>query len=49
MWDRGAPVLGEDNDYVYRKVLGLDDEEFERLVDQKIVVDDYLDADMNPV
>ena len=21
VWDRGAPVLGEDNDYVFRKVL----------------------------
>ena len=30
-WDRGAPVLGEDNDYVFRKVLQLDDEEYQRL------------------
>ena len=48
VWERGAPVLGEDNDYVYRKVLGLDDDEYQRLVDAQVIVDDYLDADMNP-
>ena len=47
-WDRGAPALGEDNDYVYRKLLGLDDAEYQQLVDAKVIVDDYLDADMNP-
>jgi crotonobetainyl-CoA:carnitine CoA-transferase CaiB-like acyl-CoA transferase len=47
-WDRGAPVLGEDNDYVFRKLLGLDDDEYQRLVDAKVIVEDYLDADMNP-
>jgi crotonobetainyl-CoA:carnitine CoA-transferase CaiB-like acyl-CoA transferase len=49
VWDRGAPVLGEDNDYVFRKLLQLDDEEYQRLADAKVIVDDYLDADMNPV
>jgi crotonobetainyl-CoA:carnitine CoA-transferase CaiB-like acyl-CoA transferase len=49
VWERGAPVLGEDNDYVFRKVLQLDDEEYQRYVDTKVIVDDYLDADMNPV
>jgi crotonobetainyl-CoA:carnitine CoA-transferase CaiB-like acyl-CoA transferase len=48
-WDRGSPALGEDNDYVFRKVVQLDDEEYQRYVDAKIIVDDYLDADMNPV
>ncbi len=48
-WDRGAPVLGEDNDYVFRKVLQLDDDEYQRLVDAKVIAEDYLDADMNPV
>jgi crotonobetainyl-CoA:carnitine CoA-transferase CaiB-like acyl-CoA transferase len=47
-WWRGSPVLGEDNDYVYKKLLGLDDD-YERLVAAKIIVDDYLDADGNPV
>jgi crotonobetainyl-CoA:carnitine CoA-transferase CaiB-like acyl-CoA transferase len=48
-WDRGAPVLGEDNDYVFRKVLQLDDDEYRRHVDARVIVDDYLDADLNPV
>jgi hypothetical protein len=33
---------------VYRELLGLDDEEYERLVEAKIIVEDYLDRDMNP-
>jgi crotonobetainyl-CoA:carnitine CoA-transferase CaiB-like acyl-CoA transferase len=49
VWDRGSPVLGEDNDYVFRKVLQLDDEEYQRYVDAKIIVDDYLDGDLKPV
>ncbi|MDQ1430059.1 MAG: hypothetical protein QOF40_661 [Actinomycetota bacterium] len=48
-WDRGAPVLGEDNDYVYRKVLGLGDDEYEQLVEAKVIVDDYLDRNLDPV
>ena len=47
-WDRGAPALGEDNDYVFRKLLGLDVDEYRRLVDAKVIVEDYLDPDMNP-
>ena len=49
LWERGAPVLGEDNDYVYREVIGLDDEEYRELVEAKVIVEDYLDRDMNPV
>jgi crotonobetainyl-CoA:carnitine CoA-transferase CaiB-like acyl-CoA transferase len=48
-WRRGSPSLGEDNEYIYRKVLGLIDEEYERLVDAKVIVNDYLDANMDPV
>ena len=48
-WRRGSPSLGEDNEYIYRKVLGLTDEEYERLVDAKVIVNDYLDANLNPV
>ncbi len=48
-WDRGAPLLGEDNRYVYQGILGLDDEAYERLVDQRIAVEDYLDADLRAV
>jgi len=49
LWERGAPVLGEDNDYVYREVIGLDDAEYRELVEAKVIVEDYLDPDMNPV
>ena len=31
------------------ELLQLDDEEYQRYVDAKVIVDDYLDADMNPV
>ena len=47
-WWRGSPVLGEDNEYVYKKLLGLDDD-YERLVAAKVIVDDYLDPDGEPV
>jgi crotonobetainyl-CoA:carnitine CoA-transferase CaiB-like acyl-CoA transferase len=48
-WDRGSPVLGEDNEYVFGKLLGLDDETYQRLQAARVIVDDYLDADGNPV
>ena len=47
-WDRGSPALGEDNRYVYQGILGLDDEAYARLVEQRIAVEDYLDADLRP-
>ena len=47
--DDGADnCAGEDNGYVYRHVLGLDEAEYERLVAAKIIVEDYLDDDRNP-
>jgi hypothetical protein len=49
VWERGSPALGEDNEYVYKKVIGIDDDEYQRLQDDKIVVSDYLDAEGNPV
>jgi crotonobetainyl-CoA:carnitine CoA-transferase CaiB-like acyl-CoA transferase len=48
-WDRGSPALGEDNEYVFGKLLGLDDETYQRLQAARVIVDDYLDADRNPV
>ncbi|MGD9798894.1 MAG: CaiB/BaiF CoA transferase family protein [Acidimicrobiia bacterium] len=45
VWERGSPILGEDNEYVYKEVLGVDDAEYERLVAAKVIVTDYLDAD----
>ena len=35
--ERGAPLLGEHNDYVYREVLGLSQERLEDLVARKVV------------
>jgi crotonobetainyl-CoA:carnitine CoA-transferase CaiB-like acyl-CoA transferase len=45
VWERGSPTLGEDNEYVYKKVLGLDDDEYDQLVAANVIVTDYLDAD----
>jgi crotonobetainyl-CoA:carnitine CoA-transferase CaiB-like acyl-CoA transferase len=47
-WERGAPTLGEGNEYVFKDVLGLDDAEYERLVAERVAIEDYLDADGNP-
>ena len=47
-WGKGAPALGEDNAYVFKEILGLDDAEYERLVAEKVAVEDYLDRDGNP-
>jgi crotonobetainyl-CoA:carnitine CoA-transferase CaiB-like acyl-CoA transferase len=49
VWERGSPVLGEDNRYVYQGILGLDDAAYARLVQQRIAVEDYLDAGLKPV
>ena len=39
---RWAPRLGEDNDYVYRHVLGLGDAEYDELVDDEHIGDTYI-------
>jgi len=43
VWRRGSPVLGEDNEYVYKKVLGVSDADYERYREERILADDYLD------
>jgi crotonobetainyl-CoA:carnitine CoA-transferase CaiB-like acyl-CoA transferase len=48
-WDRGSPILGEDNRYVYQEILGLDDAAYAVLVERRIVVEDYLDSSLNPI
>jgi crotonobetainyl-CoA:carnitine CoA-transferase CaiB-like acyl-CoA transferase len=48
-WDRGAPVLGQDNEYVFKDILGLTDAEYQHLVTEKIAVGDYLDGAGDPV
>ncbi len=47
-WERGAPTLGEDNAYVFQEILGLDDDEYERLVAAGVATVDYVDRDGNP-
>jgi len=40
-WGRGAPALGEDNEYVFKEVLGLGDADYARLVAGGVAVEDY--------
>ncbi len=47
-WRRGSPVLGEDNEFVYKQILGVSDEEFECYRRDKILADDYLDPRGQP-
>jgi crotonobetainyl-CoA:carnitine CoA-transferase CaiB-like acyl-CoA transferase len=47
-WERGAPALGEDNEYVMQEILGLDVVEYDRLCRERVVVEDYLDLQGNP-
>jgi crotonobetainyl-CoA:carnitine CoA-transferase CaiB-like acyl-CoA transferase len=49
VWERASPSLGEDNEYVFKKLLGLDDARYAELADMGIIVQDYLDRDGNPV
>jgi crotonobetainyl-CoA:carnitine CoA-transferase CaiB-like acyl-CoA transferase len=48
VWQRGAPVLGQDNEYVYKKLLGVSDADFERYRRTKMLADDYLAPDGTP-
>src|SRR5262249_3985966 len=48
-WVRASPALGEDNEYVYKELLGLDDAAYRQLEATGIAVEDYLDKDGNPV
>jgi hypothetical protein len=48
VWERGAPALGQDNEYVFKEILGLDDAQFQRLVTGRVATEDYLDPQGNP-
>jgi crotonobetainyl-CoA:carnitine CoA-transferase CaiB-like acyl-CoA transferase len=37
-----APCLGQDNEYVYKKILGVSDEEYSKLVEEKHIGDSWL-------
>ena len=41
-------MLGEDNEYVFKDILGLGDDEYHRLVADRIATEDYLDREGNP-
>jgi crotonobetainyl-CoA:carnitine CoA-transferase CaiB-like acyl-CoA transferase len=47
-WWRGSPVLGQDNEYVYKEILEVSEEDFERYRRELILADDYLDPDGQP-
>jgi len=47
-WGRGSPALGEDNEYVYREVMGLDEAGYCDLVERRVATEDYLDASGQP-
>ncbi|MGX7681622.1 CaiB/BaiF CoA transferase family protein [Jatrophihabitans sp. DSM 45814] len=44
-WRRGSPALGEDNEYVYKDILGVTDDEFEQYRESRILAEDYLAPD----
>ncbi|MEN2738710.1 CoA transferase [Microbacterium sp. X-17] len=44
-WRRGSPGLGEDNDYVYRTVMGLSEDEYRRALRNRIAAEDYVRSD----
>ena len=48
VWERGSPTLGQDNEYVFKEILGLDDDEYDRLVAERVATEDYFDRDGNP-
>ncbi|GAA0998101.1 hypothetical protein GCM10009555_096810 [Acrocarpospora macrocephala] len=48
-WERASPGLGEDNDYLYKEVLQVTDEEYERLRREGHLSEDYLDAEGRPL
>jgi crotonobetainyl-CoA:carnitine CoA-transferase CaiB-like acyl-CoA transferase len=48
VWRRGSPILGQDNEYVYKEVLGVTSDEFERYRDDRILATEYLKADGTP-
>jgi hypothetical protein len=49
VWRRGSPGLGEDNDYVYKTILGVSDEDYERYRAQNILAEVYLSPQGEPL
>ncbi|MFI5048123.1 MAG: CoA transferase, partial [Acidimicrobiia bacterium] len=49
VWRRGSPSLGEDNEYVFRTLLGVSDDDCARLEAARVITRDYLDENGEPV
>ncbi len=47
VWSHGSPTLGEHNEYVYKDILGVSDEDFDRYAEERMLATDYLDRDGN--
>lgn len=47
-WRRGSPTLGEDNEYVYKKILGVSDDDYERYRRENLLSENYLQPDGTP-
>jgi crotonobetainyl-CoA:carnitine CoA-transferase CaiB-like acyl-CoA transferase len=41
LW-RAAPTLGQDNEYVYKELLGITDDEYQQLIAERHVGTEYL-------
>jgi crotonobetainyl-CoA:carnitine CoA-transferase CaiB-like acyl-CoA transferase len=48
-WTRGGPALGEDNEYVYKEILGFSDEDYRQLEKSHHIAEDYLSPDGQPL
>jgi crotonobetainyl-CoA:carnitine CoA-transferase CaiB-like acyl-CoA transferase len=49
-WERGAPGLGDDNEYVYKDILKLTDAEYDDLQREGVhISQDFLDSDGHPL
>jgi hypothetical protein len=48
VWWRGSPSLGQDNEYVYKQLLGVPDDIYHRYRAEHILGEDYLDPSGEP-
>ncbi len=48
VWRRGSPTLGEDNEFVYKTLLGVNEEDYDRYGREHMLATDYLQPDGTP-
>jgi crotonobetainyl-CoA:carnitine CoA-transferase CaiB-like acyl-CoA transferase len=48
-WDRASPGLGDDNEYVFRQLLGLTETEYQNMAAEGHLSKDYLDREGSPL